>query len=109
MERLVKGDVVVLPFPFSDLNASKKRPALVMAVLEGNDCMLAQITSQEREDVYSIPLFESDFLSGKLNSVSNIRPNKLFTADAGIILYKAGCVREKKRNEVAAKIIEIIS
>ena len=31
MERLVKGDVVVLPFPFSDLSASKKRPAVVVA------------------------------------------------------------------------------
>jgi len=27
MERFVKGDVVVLPFPYSDLSASKKRPA----------------------------------------------------------------------------------
>ena len=37
MEELVKGDVVVLPFPFSDLTASKKRPALIVANLKGND------------------------------------------------------------------------
>ncbi len=29
MGRFIKGDVVVLPFPFSDLTANKKRPALV--------------------------------------------------------------------------------
>jgi hypothetical protein len=29
MEKFVKGDVVVIPFPFSDLTASKRRPALV--------------------------------------------------------------------------------
>jgi|GEM_PF-6309381 len=28
MGRFVKGDIVILPFPFSDLSASKKRPAL---------------------------------------------------------------------------------
>jgi len=33
MERFVKGDIVVLPFPYSDFSASKKRPALVLADL----------------------------------------------------------------------------
>jgi hypothetical protein len=31
LERFVSGDVVVLPFPFSDLTGSKRRPALVLA------------------------------------------------------------------------------
>ncbi len=46
MERFVKGDVVVVPFPFSDLNRAKRRPALVIAELEGDDLILCQITSQ---------------------------------------------------------------
>ena len=54
MERFVKGDVVVIPFPFSDLSASKKRPALVLASLEGDDLILCQITSEARFDKYSI-------------------------------------------------------
>jgi mRNA interferase MazF len=33
MGTFVKGDVVVAPFPFSDLSAAKKRPALVVATL----------------------------------------------------------------------------
>ncbi len=37
MERFVKGDVVVVPFPFSDLTQAKRRPALVIAELEGKD------------------------------------------------------------------------
>ena len=36
MGKLVKGDVVVVPFPFSDLTAAKRRPALVLTALEGN-------------------------------------------------------------------------
>ena len=35
MERFVKGDVVVIPFPFSDLSGSKRRPALVISNLKG--------------------------------------------------------------------------
>ncbi len=45
MGRFVKGDVVIMPFPFSDLSASKKRPALVVASLAGDDVILCQITS----------------------------------------------------------------
>lgn len=37
MEKFIKGDVVVIPFPFSDLSQSKRRPALVVANLKGDD------------------------------------------------------------------------
>jgi hypothetical protein len=50
--RFVKGDVVVAPFPFSDLSAAKKRPALVVASLTGDDVILCQITSQTIADNY---------------------------------------------------------
>jgi len=56
MEGLVKGDVVVIPFPFSDLSASKKRPAIVVASLTGDDQIVAQITSVARNDNYSISI-----------------------------------------------------
>jgi hypothetical protein len=46
MGRFVKGDVVVAPFPFSDLSAAKRRPALVVASLTGDDVILCQITSK---------------------------------------------------------------
>ena len=52
----MKGDVVVLNFPFSDLSQTKRRPALILAVLQGDDLILCQITSQAREDGYSIRL-----------------------------------------------------
>ncbi|KAF5410691.1 MAG: hypothetical protein C5S43_04360 [Candidatus Methanocomedens sp.] len=46
MARFIKGDVVVLLFPFLDLTQSKKRPALVVADLKGNDVILCQITGR---------------------------------------------------------------
>jgi len=80
MGKFVKGDVVVVPFPFSDLTANKKRPALVVAVLTGDDVILCQITSQTISDSYAVPLSNEDFRTGTLRQDSNIRPNRLFTA-----------------------------
>lgn len=37
MEKFVKGDIVVIPFPFSDLSRNKKRPAFVIKDLPDND------------------------------------------------------------------------
>ncbi len=96
MGRFVKGDVVVAPFPFSDLSATKKRPALVVTALTGEDVILCQITSKTIGDSYAISLQETDFVDGKLNKPSNIRPNRLFTADGNIILYRAGKLQPKK-------------
>ncbi|MEK6891668.1 MAG: type II toxin-antitoxin system PemK/MazF family toxin [Nanoarchaeota archaeon] len=108
MEKLVKGDVVVMPFPFSDLSASKRRPALVIAPLEGEDLILCQITSKERHDKYSIVLANSDFKHGSLNVDSNVRPNKLFTAGKSLIQYKIGSIKDKKLIEVIDSICNLV-
>ena len=108
MEKPVKGDVIVIPFPFSDLSASKKRPALVIAALEGDDLILCQITSKARYDKYSIVLENSDFKQGNLDVESNIKPNKLFTADKSIIQYKIGSIKDKKLKEAVDSICNIV-
>jgi mRNA interferase MazF len=108
MAGFVKGDVVIVPFPFSDLTQAKRRPALVVANLRGNDLILCQITSQAVSDEYAISIDNSDFSTGGLNQISNIRPLRLFTADESIILYKAGQLKPEKLEEVIVKIIEIL-
>jgi mRNA interferase MazF len=80
----------------------------VIATLTGDDVILCQVTGQVRADEYSIRLDAVDFDSGGLNQSSRIRPNRLFTADAGIIVYRAGRVSESKLNEVVDRLIVII-
>jgi len=104
----VRGDVVVIPFPFSDLSQAKRRPALVLTKLDGDDLVLCQITSQASKDHYSIGLEAEDFSEGRLNQSSSIRPNRLFTADRAIILYRAGSVLTRKLDQVVERVIEIL-
>ena len=98
-----------MPFPFSALSHAKRRPALVVAELEGDDIILCQITSQKLYDKYSIVLSDTDFESGGLRRKSHIRPNRLFTADTRLILYRAGHLKPEKLKEVIEQIIEILT
>lgn len=108
MERFVKGDVVVVPFPFSDLSKTKRRPALVIATLEADDVILCQITSKLISDDYAILIDEKDFDTGGLTKTSNVRPNRIFTADSHIVLYRIGHLKPNKLNQIIEKVIEII-
>jgi mRNA interferase MazF len=108
MGRFVKGDVVVLPFPFSDLSGAKRRPALVVAGLQGDDVILCQITSQSASDNYAILITASDLASGSLRHDSNVRPNRLFTADSNIVDYRAGVLDVAKVREVIDAIVQIL-
>ncbi len=108
MGRFVKGDVVVLPFPFSDLSESKRRPALVLAVPDEQDVILAMVTSRARSDAHAVPVASSDFASGALQHDSYVRANRLFTADSRIILYLAGTLSSDKLDQVTARVIELL-
>ena len=67
MGKFIKGDIVVLSYPFSDFSGTKRRPALVIANLDGDDVILCQITSQAKKDNYALSLEDTDFIDGKLN------------------------------------------
>jgi mRNA interferase MazF len=106
---VVKGDVVIIPFPFSDLSGSKRRPALVAAALPGDDDILCQITSRHKTDTLALSLEAADFAAGGLPVDSYIRPNKIFTADRNLILAVAGHITDAKIHEAVSAIIQLVS
>jgi mRNA interferase MazF len=100
MGKPVTGAVVVLPFPRTNLQSGKRRPAPVMANLPGDDWILYLITSQIRSDGFSVPLTQADFLNGRLELDSYIRPQRLFTVEKSVILYTVGEITASKLTEV---------
>jgi mRNA interferase MazF len=108
MATFIKGDVVVVPFPFSDLTNAKRRPALVVATLSRNDFILCLITSQTTNDKYTIAISNDDFKTGNLDRNSYVKVNRLFTANEQIIVYKIGTLTTSKINEVIAKLVAIL-
>ena len=110
MANFVKADIVIIPFPFSDLSGSKRRPALVLAALPGDDVLLCQITSQvSSNDPFAIAFSNSDLTDGALPIPGNIRPCRIFTADKNIILRKAASLNTLLFQKVVETIVGIIS
>jgi mRNA interferase MazF len=110
MGRFVRGDIVTIPFPFTDLSGNKRRPAFVIADLSGDDIIVCQITSRKSQaDSFALPLEASDFASGGLPVASFIRPNKIFTADKNIILSVAGHLCDNKISDFLRAVIAVIS
>ncbi|MDM9381126.1 type II toxin-antitoxin system PemK/MazF family toxin [Chlorogloeopsis sp. ULAP01] len=108
IEKLGKGDVVSVPFPFSDVFTTKRRPALVIAESDSNNIMVCPITSKAGRD-YEIKLEDQNFKVGKLNlSHCYIRPNIIATVEKNNIIRHIGKVKGEKTNEVMTVIIEIL-
>ncbi|WP_321506788.1 type II toxin-antitoxin system PemK/MazF family toxin [uncultured Methanoregula sp.] len=104
----VKGDIVVVLFPFSDLSNAKKRPALVLATPDGEDVILCQITSRLVSDRYAVLIGEDDFSAGSLRQESNVRPTRIFTADKKIIQYIAGHLKDDVMERIVNRLIDIV-
>jgi len=86
---------------------SKRRPALVLVDLKVVDLILCQITSQSIRDDMAISIDLTDIDNGTLYTVSNARPNKLFTADENIILYQIGKLKNDKLSVVISKVVDM--
>lgn len=84
------GEVVLVPFPYSDLTQTKVRPAICLAPAGRGDWILCQVTSNSYGDPMAVPPIASDFDSGGLLVTSYARPGKLFTAHAGLLIRSVG-------------------
>lgn len=108
MGAFAAGQIVILPFPFSDLSQSKFRPALLLADAGRGDWIACQITSNPYADTHAIALTEADFSMGGLQLLSYARPGKLFTANEALFSGKAGILIDASLNKVRETVAELV-
>lgn len=108
MGAFAAGEVVLLPFPFSDLTRNKFRPALLLADVGLGDWIACQITSNAYSDGKAICLVTEDFISGNLQRISYARPGKLFTANESLFSSRVGQLQDTKLRNVQNAVVDII-
>jgi len=109
-----QGDIVIVPFPFTDLTSSKVRPAIVVSndlVNKSNDIILAQITKQHLSGSLALKITNSDvnipFKSGL--SKMYISCKKIAVIEKSLIHKKITTLNELKTNETLIKIKSIFN
>ena len=92
------GDIVLVPFPFTDLSANKRRPALLLHNLgEYGDWLCLPVTTQSAHPA-SLALQTDDFVEGILPHSSWVRTNRPTLLSESIML---GCVATLKHQALA--------
>jgi mRNA interferase MazF len=92
-----KGDLVLIPFPFTDLSGNKLRPAVILADY-GQDVVVAFITSQTHKKDKMDMLLEPSIQNG-LKKTSIIKVGKIATLEKTLLVGKLGTLNSE---EVAA-------
>mgnify|MGYP001569164926 CR=1 FL=1 len=109
-----QGDIVLLPFPFTDFSSFKQRPALVISSddfnFSQNDIVVVAISSH-------IPskFGKNDFLIGKENpekfglpKTSLIKLGKIITVDQRLVRKSIGKLPKNEFKKIVKKIQEIL-
>jgi mRNA interferase MazF len=106
----VKGDIVLIPFPFTDLSSVKLRPALVL-LETSNDLVTAFISSRirERPEEGDILILQNhpEFVQTGLKCDSCIRIDKIATLEKDLIIGIIGSAGNQLKNQVSKSICNV--
>jgi len=108
-----QGEVVIVPFPFSDLSGTKRRPVLILSTEDYNskteDIIICGVTSNLKNSDYSV-LFDNDNLvQGNIPARSRIKVDKLFTIEKSKVVKKVAVVSDEVLNNVKNEMIKLFS
>jgi mRNA interferase MazF len=103
---MTKGDIVLIPFPFTDLTGNKKRPAIVLIDSE-DDITICFITTQLNwQSEFDVTVHPSK--SNGLKKTSVIRLNKIATVDKALLIGLLGRLDKGIISELNQKLINIL-
>ncbi len=104
-----QGDIVMIPFPFTDLSSAKVRPALVVSnqSMSGKNIFVCGITSQKSQKK-AIPLINSDLIKGALPTESFVAIDYLATIKKTLIQYKVAELKPAIIKKVIDHLIKLV-
>jgi mRNA interferase MazF len=90
-----RGDLLLVPFPFTDLSATKRRPVLALTAADSfGDFIALPVTSRPQAE-HGLPISSADLISGSLPAPSWIRANRIITLNVSLVVKTFGRISER--------------
>ncbi|MBI1865701.1 MAG: type II toxin-antitoxin system PemK/MazF family toxin [Nitrospirae bacterium] len=112
---MIRGKVVLVPFPFDDLTTTKVRPAVCLTEPVGphRHVILAFLTSRQPDDLLDSDLVldagDTDFPATGLRVTSTLRLHRVVTATTGLIQRELGSLAQRMQSEVDKRLRRLFS
>lgn len=110
MAKFNQGDIVLIPYPYTDLSNTKKRPVVIISKdsINKQNFIVSKITSVIRNDQFTFSIKDSD-TETKLKYKSEVRTNEIFTVHKSLIIKNLTSFEKEPLKQLTEKIKENIS
>ena len=107
-----QGDLLLVPFPFSDQSGRKTRPVIVLSNnqfnLNSEDVIVVGVTSNLSKDKHTATLENTDLENGRLFSKCLIKVENILRLDRNLVMKKIGKIRKAKIKEIISILNDIL-
>jgi mRNA interferase MazF len=101
-----KADIVLIPFPFTDLSGNKKRPALILTHTKEDVTVCFLTTQLLKQSQYDLLIQPSE--SNGLKKASLIRLNKIATLDKELVIGRIGTLEDHYLDLLNKNLIKML-
>jgi mRNA interferase MazF len=106
-----RGDIVLVPVPFTDLSSTRRRPVIVISNdayhRSGEDMIVVAMTSNPKVTPYSFVITNADLVLGSLNRPGTVRPDKVYTLSQKIIVKTFGRVSDAVLDNIRIRLEQV--
>ncbi len=108
-----RGEIILVPFPFTDMSKLKLRPVLIISNISHNkkslDFVCCGITSNLNNKNDSILINDVDMMDGTLAKKSRVKFSNIFTLQKNSVVKKIGQLNSKKLDAIINLIRNMMS
>ena len=103
------GDLLLIPFPFTDLSSSKRRPVLALTAPDSLGDFIGLPVTSRRPTEHGLPLSGDDLLTGSLPSRSWIRIDRPVSLSGDLVVKVIGRASGAVRTEAVRRLCTLLS
>ena len=107
-----QGEIIVVPFPFSDLSSVKQRPVLILSKIQdiekSQDIVTCGITSNLKDSSHSVLIENNNLLEGTIPLKSRVKVDKLFSLDKNIIIKSVARLNKETFQKVREEFCKLV-